>query len=60
MDLSLPGEWERRTWRWFKARLFGLSVDSRTWRRLLADRQQVAEEEAGLDELDAMLGIDRE
>jgi len=58
VDLSLPGELDRRTWRWFTVRLFGLSLDSRTWRRLLGDGQQA--EEASLDEVDAALGVDRE
>ena len=31
MDLGVPGVLKRRTWRWFQARLFGLSADSRTW-----------------------------
>jgi hypothetical protein len=25
---------ERLTWRWFTTRLFGLSTDSRTWRKI--------------------------
>lgn len=58
MDLSLPGEWDRRTWRWFCVRLFGLTLESRTWQRLLA-KHRPAEQEASLDEIDAAFGIDR-
>jgi len=56
VDLSQAGEVDRRTWRWFQCRLFGLPPESRTWRHLL---RQPEADEADLAEADAALGIVR-
>lgn len=57
MDLADKAVLDGRTWRWFSVRLFGLSLESRTWKRLLGGQPA---EEAGLDEVDAAFGVDRE
>jgi hypothetical protein len=58
VDLADAAVLDGRTWRWFTVRLFGLSLESRTWQRLLGERQQP--EEASLDEADEAFGVDRE
>ncbi|GAB2964508.1 hypothetical protein [Saccharothrix stipae] len=58
VDLAVPGEIDRRTWRWFQGRLFGLSPESRTWRHLTA--RQAPADEVGIEEADAALGVIRE
>ncbi len=59
MDLAEPRVLDRKTWRWFTARLFGLSLESRTWRRLLGEQREQTEE-ASTDEVDAAFGVERE
>ena len=59
MDLASTAVLDGRTWRWFTVRLFGLSLESRTWKRLLSNQQEKAEE-VGTDEVDAAFGVVRE
>lgn len=59
MDLSEPGELDRRTWRWFQSRLFGLTAESRTWRHLTGG-QAAGDDEASIEDADRALGVDRE
>ncbi|MBE1471367.1 hypothetical protein [Kibdelosporangium phytohabitans] len=59
VDLSDPSAGKRYTWRWFEVRLFGLSADSRTWRKLTGDRGK-SEPETSIEDLDRELGITRE
>ena len=59
MDLADPAVLDGRSWRWFTVRLFGLSLESRTWQRLLGDRREQTEE-VSLDEVAALYGVDSE
>lgn len=48
-----------KTWRWFTVRLFGLSLDSRLWQKLLS-KSKAEEEEASIEDVDRALGVTRE
>lgn len=58
MDL-VDGVLDRRSWRWFTVRLFGLSMQSRTWQRL-GSELATGDGDADLAEADRMLGVARE
>ncbi|ACU35581.1 hypothetical protein [Actinosynnema mirum] len=51
---------DTRTWRWFQARLYGLTLESRTWSYLIEVMRGSTASEASVDDLDRELGITRE